>query len=753
MQTAPIVKDLVLVGGGHSHLEVLKRFGMRPLAGARITLICKDLDTPYSGMLPGFIAGHYAFDETHIDLGPLAHFAGARLLNDEVVGVDVRRQLVICRARPPVPYDVLSVNTGSTPDTLIDGAAEFAVAVKPISSFHAQWLQMRTRILAAGGKIRVAVVGGGAGGVEILLAARHNLMGALRAHGHDADRLAFVLITASSAILPTHNARVRQKFEQLLRENAIDVITGERVKKVEAGVLRTRSGRVVGVDETLWVTTASAPRWLQEAGVETDEAGFIRVNDSLQSISHPMLFAAGDVAAVDLHPRPKSGTFAVRQGRPLAANLRRALLGEPPKPFVPQREFLSLISTGRRHAIASRGVWALEGRWVWRWKDWIDRRFMAKYSRLPEMADANEATDPPDLIAAHDLRLAQQQMRCGGCGSKVGANMLADALRELAPYSRDDVLIGLHDADDAAVVAPPPERVAVHTVDAFRAFIDDPYIFGKVTAAHCLSDIFAMGAVPQSALALVTLPLAAESKMRDDLVQIMSGALEVLAAEKTALVGGHTTEGDELSLGFAINGYARREDLTTKADVRAGQRLILTKALGTGVLFAAHMRGKAKARWIDSGLRSMVHSNRAAAQCLRDYGATAITDLTGFGLVGHAAEMLRDGGVKAELSLARLPLLVGAEALAEQGYVSSLYEQNLAIRNSFVAGHAVQAQARFALCFDPQTAGGLLAAVPTENAADCIVALVELGYAQAANIGGLSARNEHDQAPPIRLEL
>ncbi len=210
METAPVVKDLVLVGGGHSHVAVLKRFGMRPMPGVRVTLICRDVHTPYSGMLPGLVAGHYKFDDAHIDLERLCRFARARFFVDEATGLDLAGKRVLCRSRPPVPYDVLSLDIGSTPRADVPGVAEHATRVKPIDGFLARFEALQDRVRAAGRPMRIAVVGSGAGGVEILLAIRHRLGGTHEFH----------LFGEAETVLPSHNARVQRSFARHLAKRA-----------------------------------------------------------------------------------------------------------------------------------------------------------------------------------------------------------------------------------------------------------------------------------------------------------------------------------------------------------------------------------------------------------------------------------------------------------------------------------------------------------------------------------------------------
>ena len=735
----PVLRDIVLVGGGHSHVGVLRRFGMRPEPGVRLTLVCHTVDTPYSGMLPGYIAGHYGFDEVHIDLPRLAQAMGARFIQAEVTGIDRAAGQVLCAGRPALAFDLCSINIGSTPQVgRVPGALAHAVPVKPIRAFNERWLALLDRVRAHAGPTTIAVVGGGAGGVELTLAMQHRLRAELRALGRDPDELRLHLLTRDADILRTHNRRVQRRFRDVLGARGVRLHTGAEVVEVRAGGLRTAAGQSLHADEVVWVTQAGGPAWLRETGLALDDDGFVRVDASLRS-SDPRIFAAGDIAAFGPRALEKAGVFAVRMGPPLADNLRRAARGEPLKAWRPQRHWLSLISTGDRHAVASRGPFSLAGDWVWRWKDAIDRRFMRRFSDFASMP----APPPPQAprLALDDEESRQAisaiAMRCGGCGAKVGATVLSRALQALRPVARDNVLIGLHAPDDAAVVRIPPGKASVQTVDFFRAFIDDPYVFGQVAANHALGDVFAMGGEPQTATAIVTVPPGLEAKVEDLLRQMMTGAVEVLNAAGCALVGGHTGEGRELALGFAVNGLID-EDLHAvlrKGGLRPGDALILTKPVGTGTLFAAHARGAARGRWIEAALRSMVQSNQAGARILREHGAGACTDLTGFGLLGHLVEMTRPSEVDAELSLSALPVLDGAAECLAAGIASSLAPANVRLRRALRNQAERVDHPRYPLLFDPQTAGGLLASVPADAADACLRALHAAGYAHAAVIG------------------
>jgi selenide, water dikinase len=717
----------------------------------RLTLITREVHTPYSGMLPGLIAGHYGFDDAHIDTGPLARFAGARLYQDEAVELDLVGRRVICRSRPPVSYDLLSLNIGSTPNTAgVPGASEHAIPVKPIDGFLRRFEALQTRVLARKGHSAVALVGAGAGGVELLLAVEHRLRQAVGRAGFDGGGLSFVLVSGDANILPSFPAAFRARFHATLAARGIAVVTGAAVTAVEPGRLMLAGYGPLAADEILWTTEAAPARWLAKAGLPLDARGFLRVDQTLRVTGHDDVFAAGDTIAFSGRELPKSGVYAVRAGPALADNIRRTLTGRSLRRFRPQREALYLVSTGERYAVGTRNGLVVEGAWVWRWKDWIDRRFMRKFNELPEMTAASPALPPlADREALKEISAIA--MRCGGCGAKVGASVLSRALAGVEPAARADVVLGLDAPDDAALVDVGGEQLSLQTVDYFRAIVDDPYTLGKIAANHALGDVYAMGGEPQTALAIATVPFGIESKIEADLTAMMAGANEVLREAGCALVGGHTSEGAELALGFAVNGLVSAAAALRKGGLKPGDGLILTKPLGTGTLLAADMRGKAKARWVMAAIAHMVQSNRKAAEILRRHGVHAATDVTGFGLLGHLIEMVRASEVDVTLAIERVPLLEGARETVALGIFSSLQPQNVRLRRAISEPAAATRHPLYPLLFDPQTSGGLLAAVPLAQAEDCVAALRAGGYADADLIGFVAARSA--ALEPVTVDL
>lgn len=749
----PVVRDLVLIGGGHSHAIALKMLGMNPIPGLRLTLISDVYHTPYSGMLPGYVAGLYTFDDCHIDLRPLANVAQARLFADRAIRLDLKHQKVICQQHPPVAYDLLSIDIGSIPTAVqIPGAANYTIPVKPISKFLTYWDTLVATVKRSPQTpLRLGIVGGGAGGVELALSVQAQLQTIYHNAGQPHNHLELHLFHRGTELLPERHPSVRRQVHRLFARRGIHLHLQQNVVAIKADGddaprhVLCESGLTVMCDRVFWVTQASAASWVGASGLATDSRGFIQVNDYLQSISHPQVFAAGDIATMVNYPRPKAGVFAVRQGAPLAQNLRYAALDQPLQAFEPQEKFLILIGTGTGTAIASRGALTLgPSHLIWWWKDRIDRQFMQRFSQLQPMT-GNERREERDPL---------QTMRCAGCGAKVGRSTLATVLTRIRQQQPDegnhpDILIGLDAPDDAAAIRVPPGQALVQTLDYFPALLDDPFIFGQIAAHHCLSDIFAMGAIPHSALAIATLPYAAPNLVEETLYQLLSGALHVLHQAHASLIGGHTTEGQDLVFGLMCNGLASPSQLLRKQGMQPGDAILLTKALGTGTLFAADMRLQAKGRWIEGAIASMLQSNYDAAQCIRQHQATACTDITGFGLLGHLSEMLDNAPVAVELDLEAISLLDGAAATLQLGIVSSLYAQNRHADQVIQNLDEVIEHPLFPILFDPQTSGGLLATIPGDRASTCLKALHALGYSASRIIGHVSPGG--GGRPPIMI--
>lgn len=367
-------KRLVLLGGGHAHVQVLHALAREPMAGADVLLITPFARQMYSGMVPGLVAGHYTADQCAIPLMPLAAAAGVPLVEGMAVALDAAARVVHLADGRTAEYDVLSLDTGASMDRdRIRGARDNAMFVRPIEHF-VRLLEGLVE-LARQRVVDVVVVGGGAAGVELALALQYRLAGADGAE----ERARVALVTGGPAPLQDYPPAVMRHAAALLAARRVTVFR-DTCAELQPGVLVLGSGARLACDAPVLATGAEPPPWLAGSGLQLDVRGFVCTGPTLQSCSHPEVFAAGDVASRVDAPHPRSGVYAVRAGPPLLLNLRRHVAGGVLQPYQPQRRTLNLISCGERRAIMAWGDWAAQGRWAWWWKDRIDRQFVARYT-------------------------------------------------------------------------------------------------------------------------------------------------------------------------------------------------------------------------------------------------------------------------------------------------------------------------------------------------------------------------------------
>lgn len=362
---------VVLLGGGHAHVEVVRQSADRGFA-RQVILVSPSRHAPYSGMLPGYIAGQYRFEEFNIDLAALCESRGVRFIEAAATGIDTDLRRVSLSNGNVVDYYLLSIDIGSTPSLPpgVGNGVSSGVSVKPIASFTQRLAQLDALAADHAGSLRLAVIGQGLAGVEVAFALRRRL---------EKHRVRIDLVGRGSQPIPQRSRRARHLVETALQRAGIAHHPDFDVVAFEDGELIGRDGRRLQIDEAVWTTSSGAAGWLRQTGLALDAGGFIQVDAALRSVSHPDIFAVGDVASLP-DPRPKSGVFAVRQGPVVTENIHRSLSGDPLLPFRPQTAWLALISLADGRAIADKWGLAASGRWVSRWKHWSDRHFVRRYS-------------------------------------------------------------------------------------------------------------------------------------------------------------------------------------------------------------------------------------------------------------------------------------------------------------------------------------------------------------------------------------
>lgn len=714
---------VVLLGVGHTNAHVLRMWKMKPLSNAQLVCVSNFPIATYSGMVPGVIAGQYEQEEMEIDLVRLCASAGARLIVDEVTGIDHDERQLIFRDRPALSFDVLSIGIGSRPTFAgVEMAQENPlVAVKPMQTFLERLSQQFQSAIKRTENPNVVVVGGGAGSIEIAFCLQHRIATNPESLGASGGQQAQFSLVSASEIGKGLIESTKETIRNRMKATGIKPVEGSRVKKVLADKLVLKDGTEVAADVVIWATSAIAPALLSQLGLENDERGFIATKPTLQSVSHERVFAVGDSGSIVGTDLEKAGVFAVREGPILWDNLRRILWNRKLVDYRPQKGYLKLINTADGKAVAEYRGRSFYASWCWWLKNRIDVKFMKMYQQYDLMEMVPEVETNPEEL-----------MRCLGCGGKIGSQLLGQVLSELEVPPHPDVVIGLDQPDDAAVVKAHDGKVTV-TTDFFASPLDDPYLVGRIAMLNSASDCCVMGAQPTSALAIVQLPLGHPRAQQQVMRELMAGSVEELKKMNATIVGGHSIEGPRLTIGFTVLGK-QLTDPKTKGMLAEGDHLVSTKPIGTGVLLAALMQGKLKGHAYGPLVEAMLQSNYIALELIQRHHISAITDVTGFGLAGHLAEMLKASNKSATIKMDDIPVLPECQSLIESGIESTLAPDNRLVTEK-VDFHADAESKRLASLFDPQTSGGLLFGIAESHVQSVLSFLQNEGFANTAVIG------------------
>lgn len=718
--------NIVLLGVGHTNAHVLRmwKMGKRP---KNAELICVS-DFPvstYSGMLPGVLAGQYPVEQMEIDLVRLTQAAGARLVVGKVNGIDRTQRKLLFENRPPLAYDLLSIGVGSRPAMAgVEVKSEDAwLPVKPMQTFMDR---LRHRIEKATQQIgnrplKVTIVGGGIGSIEIAFGLRTRF-------SKDSVDAEIRLVTSASHAGKGLLESTATKISSQLNQRRIDVSTNSRVAAIESNQLVLTGGGTIASDLVIWATHAIAPPLFENFDLEKDDRGFILTRPTLQSKTDDRIFAVGDSGTIETEKLDKAGVYAVRQGPILTQNIEHFVQKRTLTHYSPQKNYLKIVNVCDGTAISQHFGKSIHGKTQWWLKNRIDVKFMDMYQ------DYEPMEMKPDLDAS------AAEMRCLGCGGKVGGQILSGVMNDLGIQDNENVIIGLNNPDDAAIVKTRAKQVTV-TTDFFAAPLGDPYLIGRIAALNSLSDLFVMGAQPTGALTIVQLPEGHPRAQSRVMFELMAGAKVEMDKCNAAIVGGHTIEGPRIVMGFTVLGDQLTEP-STKSKLEVGDRLILSKPLGSGVMLAALMQCKMRGEYYLPLLKTMLKSNQIALSLVKEEGVTAMTDVTGFGFAGHLLEMLSASGLSAKIELDKVATIPGAVGLVEAGIESTLAPENRWREPMVSASNSSKDDPRYKLMFDPQTCGGLMLGVAAEHEAKILELLRVDGFENAATIGEVVASDE-----------
>lgn len=699
-------KQIVLVGVGHTNAHIVRKWGMDPIPDTGLTCISDNTIASYSGMLPAVLAGQNSVPDMQIDLVKLCESVGARLIVDDVTGIDFDKQLVSLADRPAVPFDVLSLGIGSVP-TVTGVRMEddrTVLKIKPMQTFLDR-LEVAVNNAAAkckGRALKIAIAGSGVAGIEIAFC----LPGFLAKH---VSEYSIRVVSRSSEILQGVIPSFRKQAMDGLAERNVEVSTGKTIIRVNQEGLHLNDGNLVEADLIIWATGASPPALLDKLNLPMDGRGFLATDATLRSTSGKPVFVVGDTGTILAEKLPKAGVYAVRQGPILWQNIRNLLADEPLVKYKPQTSFMKLLNTGDGNAIGEYNGFSFGGPWAMKLKNRIDTRFMKMYQ-----------------VAGMESTAAQIQ--CKGCGCKLGSDVLESVIDSV---TANEAAAGkLPSLDDAALIETKSGATVVASTDFFTTPFKDAYLSGRVAALHSASDLVAMGASITAVLANVVLPEGDSKAQRQEFADVMAGARREFQAMGGAIVGGHTIVGPRFEIGFTVIGdppsAANKHQLLCKGNLQSGDILYVTKPLGIGVLLVAHMQSKCAAADYSNLITTMLQHQDHVVQKAMDCGIVAATDVTGFGLMGHLIEMLKASHKTASLQLENIPLLPGAAVAFTDGLESTLAPGNRYVEPLVAVDDAKRSYPEYKALFDPQTCGGLLLAVPASQ-----VSAFEAAFADA----------------------
>ena len=718
---------LVLAGGGHTHALVLHRWAMNPRLkpAGMITLVNQSSTTTYSGMYPGVLAGKYKIDEILIDLRSLASKAGVSFVMAEIVGINAKKKKLLLAGRPEIQYSLLSLNIGSktnlNPDSLIIGDKDLAVPIKPFSKSY-KFIVDQDIYKDDSSVEPFVIIGGGLAGIEIAFSLRKRWP------------KRFILLKVKSI------EKLSKNIYQYLKDFNIDIT--EKDPPVSC--------------PTLICTGNKSFKWIKDSSLPVDEYGRILTKKTLQVFNYPELFAVGDCGVIKDYPRPSSGVWAVRSAKPLAKNLEALSKGLKLEEWKPQRKAIQILDTysveeKSKAFIYWGGVVIGPFGFLSRLKEFIDEKFIFKFNLINDIE--------PEMVYKKDM------IKCRGCAAKLAFTPLSSALKRLElseSLSDDSIEIGTLNSS----------KTLIQSVDGFPSLVSDPWLNGRLLAFHSCSDIWACGGSVISAQSVVSLPSLSNNLQQELLFQVLDGINSSLTMQGAKLLGGHTLESRKISeepysqeivSSLTVNGVINdNKSFWSKGGMKKGDKILISRAIGTGIIFSAFMNGQVKPYILDSVLEEMNKSQHHIVNSINKLAETnqnskivnACTDITGFGLIGHLSEMLEFTNsdqlkmnlepLKIILDLDHIPVYDGVKELLTKGFESTLAPANeIFLKNingdknlkfelicNDVNLNSSYYNAMLRILIDPQTCGPLVVSCSSLNAEKLIQLgpWIQIGY-------------------------
>ncbi len=679
-----IEKDLVLLGAGHSNIEVLNQLGKKAIKGVRVTIINNRYEATYSGMIPSYIEGNYDWKDINIDLPQLCSNYNHRLIISTINKIDIIEKKIIFKDRCPLEYDVLSINLGiKSDDKKIIGASKFALKLKPISNIK-QNIEKILEFNLKNPNNDIVLIGAGAAGVEVSLSLsslfkKKNIMNKI------------ILISKNSDILKNYTSLGAKTIKKELLKEKIKVYYNSEVTKITKNYLILNNKKKINCKWPILSTSSSPLELLDKSNLPRSANGDILTNNFLLVKGTENVFASGDIAQIAEEKIPKAGVYAVKQGNILYKNIKRLFLKKKLIKYYPQKNYLSLIGLPNKKAVAIKSFIFFKSSLFWYLKRYIDKKFVQKYSYNNKyIGKINNSVEP-----------YKNKMQCKGCGNKIPQLVLDKVFKE-------NISKGSLDADKVFKT-----KNLYHTTDIISSIVSDPYKLGIISANHSLNDIMASLAEPLSAQMIVSMPPALNKINARDLEQIHNGSKKIMKMLRCKISGGHTysSNDDQIYLGFSIIG---RKKNNHKNNISKGN-VYITGKIGSSLVFAGVNNKVVNGIRIKEVIDSMTSSNFDLFKILYKNNVKIVTDISGFGLAIHAYNLiLRFPKLKGmKIYIDKIPLYRGAEIALSKNIQSSLASSNKEYIKKKLKIECNKK--KIDLIFDPQTAGGMLFILDKNN--------------------------------------
>ena len=713
MQQTYFKKQLVLLGGGHAHVQVLRKLCMNYYEGLHVILINNSVESAYSGMTPAHIQDYYKVHEIMIDLQRLCFNAGVTFINDEVTQLQTEKKKIILKNRPSVHYDFLSINTGSISkkNNLKIHKNSKCIFIKPINNIIKN-LRIIDSLVEKSNEIKINIIGGGVAAFEISFALRLRYQ----------DKVSITII--SKNILLEKNLNTKSIIELKKTSKNMKISLKEKdVLEVKKNELLLSNGEFFPSDLNLISTGAEIPEWLQSSSLLKIEK-FIGIKTTLQSINDENVFAAGDVASIQDFQRPKSGVMAVRQGQILKENIFLKIQGKKLKKFRPQKNWLYIIGTYPNKALLNYFHFSFHSNWCWVLKIWIDKSFMKKFSFSNKL-------NMKKKIVSTNFEIPNQEMYCQGCGSKVSKVTLMDYLSE---SSNDNELA------DSSIVKFNNNQI-LQTIDHIKLFNSiDPFDFGMISYLHSQNDIIAAGGSVHSLNISVGVPFGDKKTEVFYLKSFMKGVEYLSKLDNASIISGHSYQTFEPGITINMNGIFMHESKKNLA--RENNLIYLSKPLGVGYLLAAYFKNSdlLNSQDFSEVLSSMKLSNKNASEIAKKHQTKSMTDISGFGLASHLGDICKSSGLTANIHLDE-KILINSNLEILKKFQSTGYKSNYQSVSHYIKSD--ENNPYLNILYDPQTNGPLLMIIDENKKNSFEETFINFYQKQPILIGNLISKKEY----------